>query len=65
MKREIHKLTPDLAEDYVRFWGGATHNEKRHHVKCYCVYWCNDDCEGKDFSTKATRRAYAVQCVKR
>lgn len=63
MNIEIRKLIPDLAEDYATFFDTTPHNEK-YKVKCYCVFWCNDDCEGKDFNTKAARRDYAVQCVK-
>ena len=63
MNIEIRKLTPDLAEDFVTFFDTTPHNEK-YKVKCYCVFWCNDDCEGKDFNTKAARRDYAVQYVK-
>jgi ribosomal protein S18 acetylase RimI-like enzyme len=53
MNIEIRKLTPDLAEDYVRFFDLTPHNQKRHNVKCYCVFWCNDDSEGKDFNSKS------------
>jgi GNAT superfamily N-acetyltransferase len=64
MTLEIRKLTPDLAEDYVRFFDVTPHNEPRHNVKCYCVFWCGDDCEGKNFSSKAARREYALQYVR-
>jgi|GEM_PF-199861 len=60
---EIRKLTPDLAEDYARFFDVTTHNQRNRNVKCYCVFWCGDDCKGKKFSSKAARRDYAVQCV--
>ncbi len=64
MNIEIRKLTPDLAEDYVRFFDVTPHNQKHHNIKCYCVFWCNDDCEGKDFNSKIARRDYAIQYVK-
>lgn len=64
MNIEIRKLTPELAEDYIRFFDSTPHNEKRHNVKCYCVYWCSDDSEGKDFATKSARRDSALQYVK-
>ena len=32
--------------------------------KCYCVCWCGDDAEGKDFSTRGKRREYALEYVK-
>ena len=62
MNIEIRKLTPDLTEDYIAFFDTTPHNEK-YKVKCYCVCWCNDDCEGKDFKTKTARRDYAIQYV--
>lgn len=63
MDIEIRKLTPDLVEDYVHFFDTTPHNEK-YHIKCYCVYWCNDDSEGKSFSSKQAKRDYAIQYVK-
>lgn len=64
MNIEIRKLTPELVEDYIRFFDVTPHNQKRHNAKCYCVYWCSEDCENKNFSTKAARRDYALQSVK-
>lgn len=63
MNIEIHKLTPDIVEDYINFFDVTPHNQKRHSAKCYCVYWCSDNCEDKDFNTKAARRDCAVQYV--
>ncbi|NLA88109.1 MAG: GNAT family N-acetyltransferase [Clostridiales bacterium] len=63
MDIEIRRLTPDLAEGYVTFFDTTPHNEK-HKMKCYCVFWCSDDFEGKDFNTKTARRDYAIQYVK-
>lgn len=59
----IRKLTPDLAEDYVRFFDTTPHDNNVDEHKCYCVCWCNDDCEGKDFSTAKKRRDYAFRYV--
>lgn len=64
MHIEIQKLTPALVEDYIHFFDTTPHNQKRHNVKCYCVFWCSDDCTGKDFHTKAARRDYAAACVR-
>jgi GNAT superfamily N-acetyltransferase len=64
MDIEIRKLTPDLAEDYVRFFDITSHYHNIEDQKCYCVCWCNDDYEGKDFSTREKRRNYAIQYVK-
>jgi GNAT superfamily N-acetyltransferase len=63
MDIEIRKLTPDLAEDYLRFFDFTPHNHMHGNAKCYCVYWCGEDCEGKNFGTKAARREYAAKCV--
>lgn len=61
---EIRRLTPELADDYVRFFDVTPHDDNTDENKCYCVCWCNDDCEGKDFSTPQKRRDYAIQYVK-
>ena len=63
MNIEIKKLTPDLAEDYVRFFDVTTHNIK-YHVKCYCVCWCSNEPNGTDCSTDEKRRSVALQFVK-
>ncbi|WP_099203975.1 GNAT family N-acetyltransferase [Scatolibacter rhodanostii] len=64
MTIKIRKLTPALAEDYVHFFDTTPHDDTVDEHKCYCVCWCNDDWEGKDFSTAASRRKYALQYVK-
>jgi hypothetical protein len=64
MDIEIRKLIPDLAEDYVRFFDITPHDDNVNEHKCYCVCWCNDDYEGKDFSTAEKRRKCALQYVK-
>jgi len=64
MNIEIRQLTPDLAEDYVRFFDTTPHDDNTDENKCYCVGWCNDDSEGKDLSTAAKRREYAIKFVK-
>lgn len=64
MNIEIRKLTPDLAEDYVRFFDLTPHDDNVDEHKCYCVCWCNDDYEGKDLSTAENRRKLALQYVK-
>ncbi len=61
---EIRKLTPDLAKDYVYFFDTTPHADNIDDHKCYCVWWCNDDSEGKDFSTPGKRRDYAIEYVK-
>lgn len=64
MNIEIRKLTPDLADDYVHFFDTTPHDYNVDDHKCYCVCWCSDDCEGKDFSSREKRRAYATKYVK-
>lgn len=64
MNIRIRKLTPDLAEDYVHFFDITPHDDNVDEHKCYCVCWCNDDYEGKDFSTAEKRRKCALQYVK-
>jgi HEPN domain-containing protein/GNAT superfamily N-acetyltransferase len=61
---EICKLLPELAEDYVKFFDETPHDDNVDEHKCYCVCWCNDDCEGKDFSSREKRRTLALQYVK-
>ncbi|MBM7454004.1 GNAT superfamily N-acetyltransferase [Acholeplasma morum] len=63
MDIQIRKLTPDLAEDYVRFFDTTPHDKHIDEHKCYCVCWCNDDYEGKDYSTVEKRRKYALQYI--
>ena len=64
MSIEIRKLTPELAEDYVRFFDETPHNLK-YHTKCYCVCWSsNDDSKSGDSSTPKKRRELALQYVK-
>ena len=64
MNIKIRRLTPELAEDYVRFFDTTPHDDNVDEHKCYCVCWCNDDYEGKDFSSPAKRRAGAIQYIK-
>ena len=64
MSISIRKLTPDLAQDYVRFFDETPHDENIPEHKCYCVCWCADDYEGKDFSTAEKRRELARAYIK-
>lgn len=64
MDIQIRKLTPELAEDYVHFFDVTPHDKNVDAHKCYCVCWCNDDSETKDFSTAEERRKVALQYVK-
>ena len=63
MNVEIHKLTPELAEDYARFFDETPHNDE-YKRKCYCVNWRADPAKGKGWPNKtAERRAVAVERV--
>lgn len=69
MNIEIRKLSPELAEDYVRFFDTTPHSEipDNDECKCYCVWWCNDnhDVENIDFlSTQELRRNYTIRNIK-
>jgi ribosomal protein S18 acetylase RimI-like enzyme len=66
MNIEIRKLTPDLVEDYIHFFDITPHSEKPDddECKCYCVWWCNDDSEGKDYFTPEKRKNYAIKYIK-
>lgn len=63
MELEIKRLSPKLADDYVHFFDITPHDEYVDAHKCYCVCWCADDYEGKDFSTAEKRRAAAHRYV--
>lgn len=64
MEIEIKRLTPELADDYVHFFDITPHDQYVDAHKCYCVCWCADDYEGKDFSTAQKRRAAAHDYVR-
>ena len=53
---DIRKLTADLVEDYLLFFD--TYED------CYCVCYCSDNHEGKDFSKQEARRSHAAQYVR-
>lgn len=66
MNIEICKLTPELVEDYLHFFDTTPHATKKDEHKCYCVWWCGEDYEGKDLaSSPQKRRDYARQCIDR
>lgn len=67
MELEIRKLTPELAEDYARFFDTTPHNDEGNGIKCYCVTWRNDDTYlGNDhwYPTEEERRTRAIGFVK-
>ncbi|MDR1059736.1 MAG: GNAT family N-acetyltransferase [Clostridiales bacterium] len=67
MNIEIIKLTPDLAEDYVRFFDMTPHWDDIAEHKCYCVCWASADHNAEikeDGSTASGRREIAKRYVK-
>ena len=68
MKIKIRKLTPDLAEEYARFFDVTPHDVNIDEQKCYCVTWRNDDSyahgESHWFPTREERRSRAIQFVR-
>lgn len=64
MEIEIKKLSPALIEDYVNFFDETPHDDNVDENKCYCVCWCSADHRvDTDFSSRAKRRALAVQYI--
>ncbi len=64
MKVEIRKLTSELTEDYLQFFDKTPHATNKEEHKCYCIWWCNEDIEGKDYSTVEKRRELATKYIK-
>ncbi len=67
MNIEIRKLTPDLAEDYVRFFDVTPHDVNKEEDKCYCVTWRSDDTYVGDdhwYPTRKERREHALAFVR-
>lgn len=66
MKLTIRKLTPDLLEDYLRFFETDAHADNPDEDCCYCVCWCREDHTLPiDFSSPEKRRALAIDYVNR
>lgn len=68
MDIEIRKLTPDRAEDYVRFFDVTPHNDLTDENICYCVTWRGDASYVGNgdhwYPTKEERRQRALGFVK-
>lgn len=67
MDTEIRKLTPGLAEAYVRFFDGTPHGDCTEDKVCYCVTWRNDATYVGDdhwYPTREERRARALRFVR-
>ena len=69
MDIEIRKLTPELAEDYVRFFDVTPHDDGtvKDALPCYCITWRSDNSyQGDDhwYPTREERRARALEFIK-
>ena len=67
MNIEVRKLTPQLAEEYARFFDTTPHNDTNDGAKCYCVTFCRDNVYrngGKYwYSSQEERRLHGIQRV--
>lgn len=64
MHIEIHKLSPDLLEDYLCFFDTEAHADNPHEDRCYCVCWCSADHRIEtDFSSPEKRRELAIRYI--
>lgn len=66
MNLSIRRLTPDLAEAYVRFFDETPHDVDIDEHKCYCVTWRSDTSYAELshwFPTREERRQRALQFV--
>jgi ribosomal protein S18 acetylase RimI-like enzyme len=64
MEYEILKLSPDMAEEYVRFFDVTPHDDGLDENKCYCVNWVLGDGDGLETHTADRRRKAALKYVK-
>ncbi len=67
MNITICPLTPDLAEEYARFFDATPHDVNRDEMKCYCITWRNDETYADAahwFDTREERRSRAIEYVK-
>ncbi len=70
MDIRIVKLTPDLAETYVRFFDVTPHDDRtaKDELPCYCVTWRSDASYAAEsrhwFPTREERRERALQFVR-
>lgn len=66
MEFEIKKLSPELEEDYLRFFDATPHDDGIDEHKCYCICWSSADHaqERPDFSTAQKRREMAGRYIR-
>lgn len=57
MELTVRKLTPELPEDYLRFFETDAHADNPDEDRCYCVCRCREDhTRPTDFSSPEKRR---------
>lgn len=65
MNIEIVKLTPEHAEEYIRFFDTTPHDDYNPENTCYCVSWCSDDHRTMtEYPPSEKRREMAAQYVR-
>ena len=64
MNIKIRRLTPDDADEYVRFFDRTPHDDGIDAHKCYCVCWASGDWTEEGFSTREKRREAAHRYVR-
>jgi len=63
MRIEIRRLTPELADEYLRFFDETPHSTGKKEDKCYCVCWASTATKAEECSTAEKRRAVAKRYV--
>lgn len=63
MDIEVKKLTPELADDYVRFFDTTPHATGKEEHRCYCIWWSSKDIEVEKFGTVEERRVLAKKYI--
>ncbi|MDD3243146.1 MAG: GNAT family N-acetyltransferase [Eubacteriales bacterium] len=64
MELIIKKLSPELLDDFLKFFDETAHNTQKVEDRCYCVGWGSARYDGQDFSTAQKRRDAAIAYVR-
>lgn len=64
MRIEIKRLTPELTEDYLRFFDVTPHSTGIPEHRCYCVCWASAYGDAEECATAEMRRALAGRYVR-
>lgn len=68
MEIKIRRLTPDLADDYIKFFDETPHDVDIDEQKCYCITWRSDasyaNGESHWFPTREERKEKAREFVR-